>query len=187
MTNWKLQPEELKPLIEECIRGDRHAQNRLYKTFSAQMLRVCRKYTKEGKDAEDILQEGFVKVFRYLEQYQFKGSFEGWMKRIMVNTALQRYRARSRLFITSHFCEELNGSVIQNDVLSKLAYLDLIELIRSLPDSYRLVFNLYVIEGLKHKEIARELGISEGTSKSNLFDARNILQREIRNRIRQIR
>jgi RNA polymerase sigma-70 factor (ECF subfamily) len=147
------------------------------------MLKVCRKYTRDYKDAEDVMQEGFVKVFRYLDQYDFKGSFEGWMKRIMVNTALQRFRSKSRSPMISTYPDDLQTTVIHNDVFSRLAYNDLMELIRNLPDSYRHVFNLYVIEGLKHKEIARELGISEGTSKSNLFDARNILQREIRNKI----
>jgi RNA polymerase sigma-70 factor (ECF subfamily) len=143
------------------------------------MFVVCQRYAKNREEAEDILQEGFVKVFEHLHQFKFAGSFEGWVRRIMVNCALLKYRSKVNLYPVINL-DHSTGQFIENeDISSGLGLKELLVLIRKLPPVYRMVFNLYVFEGMKHKEIAARLGISEGTSKSNLSDARAILKKAI--------
>jgi len=169
----------LEQLIEDCKSGMRSAQNRLYNLFAARMLPVCLRYAGNREEAEEILQEGFIKVFGHLSQFRREGSFEGWIRRIMVNVALQRFREKARMYPIVAIQEETVETVKGNDAYSRLGYKDLMALVQKLPPAYRLVFNLYVFEGMKHKEIAEALKITEGTSKSNLYDARLILQREV--------
>ena len=171
--------DNLEHLIGDCVSGIRHAQNRVYDLFAPKMLLVCLRYANDRDEAEEILQEGFVKVFTHISQYRKDGSFEGWVRRIVVNAALQRYRDKARMFPIVSLQEELVEKSTGNDIYSNIGYKDLLDLVQKLPPAYRLVFNLYVFEGMKHKEIAAALSISEGTSKSNLYDARLILQREI--------
>jgi RNA polymerase sigma factor (sigma-70 family) len=171
--------ENLEELIEGCISGNRNAQNRLYGFFAPRMLMVCLRYASSRDEAEEALQEGFIRIFTHIKQYRHTGSFEGWMRKIMVNVSLQRYRDRSRLYPIVNLEEDHTSHASANETLSKLGVKDLINLVQKLPPAYRLVFNLYVFEGMKHREIAELLGISEGTSKSNLSDARNILQKEV--------
>jgi len=142
------------------------------------MMGVCMRYAASRTDAEDILQMGFVKMFQKITYFKNEGSFEGWVRRIMVNTAIELYRKNVRLLHTV----ELEGVVEVDDAnaLSQLAVKDLMQLVQNLPDGYRMVFNLYAIEGYSHKEIAEQLGISEGGSKSQLSRARNYLQEKIR-------
>lgn len=159
--------------------GLRPAQNQLYTLFASRMLPVCQRYSGSREEAEEILQEGFIKVFSHLSQFRKEGSFEGWIRRIMVNVALQRYREKARMYPVVAIQEEVVETAGGNETLSRIGYKDLLALVQKLPPAYRLVFNLYVFEGMKHKEIADALRITEGTSKSNLYDARLILQREV--------
>lgn len=143
------------------------------------MFVVCLRYAKNREEAEEILQEGFLKVFEHIHQFKFEGSFEGWMRKIMVNCALQKYRSKSQLRMvvgSDHVEFEQQDN---EEILSRLGAKELLLLVQQLPPAYRLVFNLFVFEGLKHREIATLLKISEGTSKSNLSDARLLLQKAI--------
>lgn len=167
---------ELNELIKCCIQRDLWAQEQLYHLFAPKLFSVCLKYSKNQTEAEDNLQDGFIIIFDKLEQFQFKGSFEGWIKRICINNILQKYRAPGVFEIVSDEFPEIPEIEIENDDIS----IDfLLEIIQSLPDRYRLVFNLYVIDDYSHKEIAEMLGITIGTSKSNLARARQILKDKI--------
>lgn len=171
--------ENLEQLIADCKAGERHAQTRLYGHFAPRMFMVCQRYASSREEAEDILQEGFIRIFTHLHQYRHEGPFEGWMRRIIVNCALQRYQQRTRRIpvvrLEAETCETED-----NIAPAQLGEKELLRLVRQLPAAYRMVFNLYVFEGLKHREIASLLGISEGTSKSNLSDARTLLQRAVK-------
>ena len=147
--------------------------------FAPKMLGVCMRYAKNREEAEEILHEGFLRVFTYIKNFKGSGSFEGWIRKIMVNCALLRYRNKSHLHAVIQSDVERPGTTTEPDILSKLDAKELLLLVQSLPAGYRLVFNLYVFEGYKHREIAQALGISEGTSKSNLSDARSILQKAL--------
>lgn len=140
------------------------------------MLSVCLRYCKNLQEAEDVLQEGFLNAFGHLEQYRNEGPFEGWLRRIMVNASLRRYekQARQQPILGLEGLDD-NVSTLP-DVYDRLGSKDLLLIVQELPPAYRMVFNLYVFEGMKHREIAELLGISEGTSKSNLFDARTLLK-----------
>ncbi|MFZ9299838.1 MAG: RNA polymerase sigma factor [Chitinophagaceae bacterium] len=162
-------------LIQGCIKGERRMQELLYQIYSPKMYGVCLRYAGDADDAQDILQDGFVKVFRHLDRFRSEGSFEGWMRRIFVNTAIEHYRKKVSLLQVSDSHEEQ----IQDNswsILDKLAVKDIIHAVQQLPPGYRAVFNLNVIEGYGHKEIAAMMGISEGTSKSQLARAKNTLQ-----------
>ena len=162
-------------LIEGCIRGDRKMQYELYERFSPKMYGVCLRYAANAEEAEDILQEGFIKVFKKIGSYRGDGSFEGWIRRIFVNTAIEHFRKKSYLQpITEQEESSIEGKYVS--VLDSLAEKDIIKLIQQLSPGYRTVFNMYVIEGYTHKQIADVLKISEGTSKSQLSRAKLILQ-----------
>jgi len=162
-------------LIEGCIKGNRKMQYELYERFAPKMFGVCLRYATNAEEAEDILQEGFVKIFKKMASYRGDGSFEGWIRRIFVNTAIEQFRKKTYLqAITEQEENSLEGKYIS--VLDNLAEKDIIKLIQQLSPGYRTVFNMYVIEGYTHKQIAEALGISEGTSKSQLSRARLILQ-----------
>ncbi|GFD76930.1 RNA polymerase sigma factor [Tenacibaculum mesophilum] len=146
--------------------------------FSGKLFALCLKYSRNYQDAEDTLQDSFLTIFKKMPQYQHKGSFEGWMKRITINTALQKYREKSPLQLVSEAPDE--EIVEEIELETENVNIDvLLELIQSLPDRYRLVFNLYVLDNYSHKEIAELLNISVGTSKSNLSRARQILKKEM--------
>jgi RNA polymerase sigma factor (sigma-70 family) len=165
--------------IAKCLKGDRSSQNALYHALAEKMYTVCLRFCRSKHEAEEILQEGFIKVFAALHQYRDIGSFEGWVRKIMVNTALQRYRSQSALHAVVSL--ELAPDHLQEKelVISGLSAKELLALVQELPAAYRMVFNLYVFEGYQHKEIATMLDISEGTSKSNLHDARRWLKEKI--------
>lgn len=135
-------------------------------------------YAPDMDTAQDILQDGFIKIFRNMHKFEFKGSFEGWMRRIIVNTALERFRKQHFLYPVSEITDYAED-VSYEDVLQQLSAEDLMNIIKELTPKYRMVFNLYAIEGYSHKEIGEMLNISEGTSKSNLSRARKILQEKI--------
>jgi RNA polymerase sigma-70 factor (ECF subfamily) len=162
-------------LIEGCIQGNRKMQYELYERFSPKMYGVCLRYAANAEEAEDILQEGFIKVFRKINTYRGDGSFEGWIRRIFVNTAIEQFRKKAYLQpITEREESTIEGKYVS--VLDNLAEKDIIKLIQQLSPGYRTVFNMYVIEGYTHKQIADVLNISEGTSKSQLSRAKLILQ-----------
>jgi RNA polymerase sigma-70 factor (ECF subfamily) len=143
------------------------------------MFVVCLRYAKSREEAEETLQEGFMKVFNNISQFRFEGSFEGWVRRIMVNCALEKYRSRTNLHAILPVDQIAHEPLTNEEVYSNLGTKELLNMVHQLPPVYRMVFNLYVFEGLKHREIAQLLGISEGTSKSNLSDARAILKKAI--------
>lgn len=151
-------------------------QAALYERFASRMYGVCLRYTSDPEEAQDILQEGFIKVFRHLEKFRQEGSFEGWIRRIMINTAIEYFRKKKYLNPVTEK-EEASLESSDENALDKLAEKDIIGLIQQLSPGYRAVFNLYVIEGYGHKEIAEMLGISEGTSKSQLARAKSVLQK----------
>ncbi|MFD0990599.1 RNA polymerase sigma factor [Mariniflexile jejuense] len=166
----------LEQLIENCKINDTKAQSELYKLFSSKLFSVCLKYSRNYAEAEDNLQDAFLTIFKKIEQYKNKGSFEGWLKRVTVNTVLQQYR-NEKVF------EIVNENIIDDvelDVDDESLSIDyLLKIIQELPDRYRLVFNLYVLDGYSHKDIADMLDINIGTSKSNLARARQILKQTI--------
>ena len=166
-------------LITGCRAGKRDLQKALYMRFSAKMLGVCLRYTKNREEAEDVLQDGFVKVFHHLSQYTGTGSFEGWIRRIMVNSALEHIRKKKIVYSHTDVQNLEDDCLLDAEVMSKMAVQDLLALIRELSPGYQIVFNLYAIEGYPHKEIAEMLDISEGTSKSQLARARKILQEKL--------
>ena len=147
--------------------------------FSKRMFGLCLQYADNYDDASDILQEGFIKVFGKLGQFSGKGSFEGWVRRIMINTALERYRSQMHMYpLTEQSVKK--DEMAYEEVIEKLSATDLIKLVHELPPRYRMVFNMYAIEGYSHKEIAGMMGITTGTSKSNLSRARDILQKKVK-------
>ncbi len=172
--------QEEKNLISACLRGKASAQEKLFKKYYGLMLGISLRYATDRDDAKDILQDGFIKIFSKLDQYQFKGSFIGWMRRIMVNTAIDKYRKRGSEPYTTDVYENINIPASE-DVISKISHEDLLNCLTRLPLGYRTVFNLYVIEGFSHKEIAEKLNISEGTSKSQLFKAKRVLMDIVKN------
>lgn len=166
----------LKQLIHLCKKRERKAQEQLYKLFSNKLYGICLKYSRNKTEAEDNLQDSFITIFNKIEQYNFKGSFEGWISRITVNTVLQKYRKEGVFdIISDDVPDEVDVYVDDQDI--SLQYL--LTIIGQLPDRYRLVFSMYVLDGYSHKEISEMLNISEGTSKSNLSRARLILKNKI--------
>lgn len=169
-------------LLAGCIRGERRMQQLLYERFAPKMYGVCLRYAGNAEEAEDILQEGYIKVFRKINTFRSEGSFEGWIRRIFVNTAIEYYRKKTYMQpITEHEEATVEGQYLS--VLDSLAEQDIIKLVQQLSPGYRTVFNMYVVEGYTHKQIADLLGISEGTSKSQLSRAKHILQEMVRTHI----
>lgn len=165
-------------LIRGCLRGSMPHQKQLYDRFSGKMYAVCLRYARASSDAADILQEGFVKVFTKLGQYGFQGSFEGWVRKIMVNTALRFYQ-RQRFDMETAGLEKVPDSPVAPDALSMLSEQELLKLISKLPDGYRMVFNMAAVDGMSHAEVAEALGIQESTSRSQLTKARRWLCEEV--------
>ncbi len=168
--------QEEKELIDLAVENNRHAQHQIYSKFSPKMLSVCRQYIKDLQQAEDVMITAFMKVFTNLKHFEHKGSFEGWIRRIMINECISYIRVQKKV----KFIEDENYYEESfNNIESKFSVDDIQFLIDGLPDGYRMVFNLYAIEGYKHQEIAELLGINEGTSKSQLSHARKMLQTNI--------
>lgn len=167
----------LDELIIQCKKQDAKAQGELYNRYSRALFTICLRYSPNYTEAEDNLQDAFLTIFKKMGQYEGKGSFEGWLKRITVNTVLQKYR-KQRVFeivdeaqIEDEADDEIESEGVPLNFLLKI--------VQELPDRYRLVFSMYVLDGYQHKEIAELLGISDGTSKSNLARARNILKAKV--------
>lgn len=166
-------------LLIGCKEGNRRMQEELYRRFSPRMYAVCLRYAGNAEEAEDILQEGFIKVFKKLDSFRSEGSFEGWVRRIFVNTAIEHFRRKRYLMpVTEKEENTIEGKYVS--VLDELAEKDILALVQELSPGYRTVFNMYVVEGYTHKEIADMLNISEGTSKSQLSRAKVILQEMVR-------
>jgi RNA polymerase sigma-70 factor (ECF subfamily) len=165
-------------LIKSCVSGDGKAQKRLYDEYSKMMFGICLRYSNSKDDAKDILQDGFIKIFTKISQYNFSGSFEGWMKRIFVNTALEHYRTNKNHMNQSDV-EYANNNPHHDYTIEKISQKEILNMLSKMPPGYRNVLNLFIIEGYSHAEIGEMMGISEGTSKSQLSRARIILQNEI--------
>ena len=168
-------------LIQDCINGNRKSQKELYDMYSSKMFSVCLRYAKNNMDAEDILQDAFVKLFNNLHKFRGEGSFDGWVRRIFVNTAIEHIR-RKNVNITGG--EGLENSVVDkhSTALDNLYEKDLLSTSRTLSEGYRTVFNLYAVEGYSHKEIAKQLGITESTSKSQFSRAKSLLRNIIQHK-----
>ena|SRR5690606_9425660 len=168
----------LNQLIENCKINDTKAQGDLYKLYASKLFPICLKYSRNYAEAEDNLQDAFLTIFNKIKQYKNTGSFEGWLKRIVINTALQRYRSEKVFnIVNENISEEVDIDIDDDDISLKY----LLQIIQELPDRYRLVFNLYVLDGYSHKDISEMLDITVGTSKSNLARARGILKQAIEN------
>ena len=168
-----------KKLIEACKNNDARAQRLLYETFVRKMMSVCLRYAESREMAEDFLQEGFIKVFSSIQSYNYEGSFEGWMRRIFINTALETLRKNDLL----RNSVELDAPEVQQEVdytaIDKISADELMELIAQLPPGFRTVFNMFAIEGYSHREIAQALNINESTSRSQYTRAKRLLQKWI--------
>jgi RNA polymerase sigma factor (sigma-70 family) len=162
-------------LVSDCLKCKIDAQRQLYEQFAPAMLGVCFRYTKSIADAEDVLQDGFVKVFKHLGKYKFEGELGGWIRKIMVNTALNYLKTNKKYQYDLSFDEMTLHPVSSDDPLIKLQTKELSELIRQLPTGFQTIFNLHAVEGYSHVEIASMLGISDGTSRSQYARARALL------------
>jgi RNA polymerase sigma factor (sigma-70 family) len=185
----KLSKEQINSLVERCKDNDRSSQHKIYELYYGKMLGVCLRYAKNMDDAKDIVQDGFIKIFKKIHLYKANGSFEGWLKTLFVNTALDIYRKKKRgLNIVDNSLIEDQAIEIEdnNDLLDSykgLSVGDVVEAMQNLSPAYRTVFNLYVMEGLTHKEIAEELEINIGTSKSNYAKAKLNIRKLLQNKI----
>lgn len=168
--------QEERDIIAQAAENNRHAQHKIYSKYAPKMLGVCRQYIKDLQQAEDIMITAFMKVFTNLKNFEHKGSFEGWIRRIMINECISYIRVQKKVsFLEDEFYVEDTF----NNIESHFSVEDIQALIDTLPEGYKMVFNLFAIEGFKHQEIAKMLGINEGTSKSQLSHARKMLQEQI--------
>jgi RNA polymerase sigma factor (sigma-70 family) len=169
----------LQQLIQGCINKDNRCQKTLYENFSPKMYGICLRYMSSREEAQDVLQDGFVKAFNKISTYNFEGSFEGWLRRVIVNTALEQLRRNKHKF-EERFNDEVQGfETVRNEAEVKIEVDELLRALQKLAIGYRTVFNLYVVEGFTHAEIATQLNISEATSKSQLSRAKVLLQKII--------
>ncbi|ASU32082.1 RNA polymerase subunit sigma-70 [Mucilaginibacter xinganensis] len=166
-------------LIKKCKANERKAQELLYKQFASKMMGVCLRYATDRMEAEDMLQNGFIKVFQKIEDYRGDGSFEGWIRRIMVHSSIEYYRKYHKMVQMVDIEDAAAHTSVDALATSKLAANELMALIQQLAPGYRIVFNLYAIEGYSHREIAEMTGITEGASKSQLSRARSVLKEKV--------
>jgi len=169
---------QLDDIIKGCVAGKPKAQEALYKKYSRKLFGICLRYTKDYSAAEDVLQEGFIKIFTNISSFKGTGSFEGWIRRVVINTALERYRKQFQMYPITDV-NESDISMKYENISTDINAKDLLELVKELPPAYKMVFNLYAIDGYSHKEIGEILNISIGTSKSNLSRARKLLQEKV--------
>ena len=172
--------ESLEQVLTDCKKGDRRAQKAVYDMLAPKMLALCLRYMGERQLAEDVLQDGFVTLFSKLGTYLGDGSFEGWARKIFVNTALMSLRKNDILRQSEDVDAAWNAADTNPGVVDRLSYEELLKMVTELPAGFRTVFNMYVVEGFSHKEIAAELGISEVTSRSQLSRAKAMLQEKIK-------
>jgi RNA polymerase sigma factor (sigma-70 family) len=174
------QMDEIKEIIQGCVRGEKRSQDRLYKKFSSLLYGICLRYTKNRMEAQDVLQDVFVKIFNNIGAYHHDGSFEGWLRRIAVNTSITNYRKN----LKHAFQDDIDEVIKWNDEPANFVDLEftaeeMMGCIEKLPPGYKMVFNLYVVEGMMHKEIGDMLGVDVNTSKSQLSRAKTYLQKEL--------
>jgi len=169
----------LRFIWEGCLRNERKHQELLYKVLAPKMMAVCMRYAHDKDEAQDILQEGFVKIFKNLNSYRGEGSLEGWIRRIMVHCAISRYRKAKTMVLVDDFSEDTSVNPGASYNANTLEATDLLNLIEQLPGNYRSVFNMYAIEGYSHQEIGNNLGISEMLSRATLCRARGILKNKL--------
>ena len=167
-----------KKLIQACIKEEKYAQKYLYDLYAPKMYYVCLRYARHELEAQDMLQDGFIKVFDNIASFKSNGSFEGWIRRIIVNTSLNHCR-KSSFKQEQIGIEDYQDKVVSSKALSNMSEKELLAIIQRLPDGYRMVFNLYVIEGYSHKEIGKMLNITESTSRSQLAKSRKWMQIEL--------
>jgi RNA polymerase sigma-70 factor (ECF subfamily) len=183
-----ISPEKLVEIVAGCSKGDRDAQQDLYKMMYGKMLAVCYRYSRRPEEAKDLLQDGFMKVFKKIHKFNNEGSLEGWIRRIMVNNAIDYYRMNKNKYAISESNIDENMLVETPDedesIYDEINAKDIMDSIQKLSPSYRTVFSLFVLDGYSHKEIADELNISEGTSKSNLAKAKRNLRKLLEDRKR---
>jgi RNA polymerase sigma factor (sigma-70 family) len=163
-------------LINGCITGNRSCQSQLYTHFSPKMMVLCMRYSKNLEEAEEILQDGFIRVFKYIAQFKQEGSFEGWIRKIMVNCALQKLKTQVKLRPLISLDQEQDHYSTDEDIIGTISGKEMLHLVQKLSPAYRMIFNLYYFEGYKHREIAQMLDVEEGTSKSNLAQAKRVLR-----------
>ena len=168
----------LQTLWDGCLRNDRKQQEMLYRMLAPKMLAVCMRYAKDKDEAQDILQEGFIKMFKNMNNYRGEGSLEGWIRRIMVHSAISRYRKAKTMMLVDDFAEQ-NIPMGSNDNANGLEAQDLMQMVEELPTTYRSVFNMYAIEGYSHQEISGKLGMTELLSRTTLHRARTILKNKL--------
>lgn len=166
----------LRLLIESCKEGKRSSQDELYKAMYSYGMSICLRYTRNREEAHEVLNDGFLKVFANLHKYNFELSYKAWIRRILINSSIDYFRRNEKHAQTLDMVHA-EGSAVENDSLERLSAAEIMAVVQQLPPAYRMVFNLYAIEGYKHREIAEMLGINEGTSKSNLAKARHKLQK----------
>ena len=167
-----------KDLIIGCIKKDRECQRKLYAKYAGKMMTVCLRYARHYAEAEDILQDGFIKVFKNISKFKHQGSFEGWVRRIMINTALSNFKKSSyqKEYIGT---ENYQEGAYDPRAISNLSEEEIMNEIAQLPDGYKVVFNMYVVDGFSHREVAEKLNITESTSRSQLVKARRMLQKKL--------
>ena len=167
-------------LIKGCVKGNETSQREVFQKYAGKMLAVCQRYARNSMDAEDIVQDAFIKIFDKIHQFKSQGSFEGWIRKIVVNTALKKYTViRYEKEVSGYEIKERDESTSEASAYSQITEKELMGLISNLPDGYRMIFNLYVIEGYQHDEIADMLKIQPGTSRSQLVKARNMLKNQV--------
>lgn len=172
---------KVQHIIKQCLRGNRLAQKELYNTYSPKLMGVARRYMKNTHDAEDVLANAFFKIFSYLKDFTGQGSLEGWMKRIVVNEALMVLRKKTSFHLSIE--DDYVEPATQPSILYDLQYADIIKLVDELPTGYRTIFNMYAIEGYKHREIGEILGISINTAKSQYLHAKKRLAAMIKKKM----
>lgn len=167
-------------LISECIKNNRIAQKELYDRYASKLMGICIRYTNSREDAEDVLIEGFTSIFQKLKMFKGEGSFEGWMKRIMVNAAISHFRQNSKYRFHLDIADVVNVSQKEETVIEKMEAKRIIDIVNTMPEGYKVIFNLFAVEGFTHREIGEMLNISEGTSKSQFSKGRKWLQNKIK-------
>lgn len=171
--------QDIADIIEGCRQWKRSSQEALYRQFFGYAMAICLRYANNKDEAIEILNDGFLKIFNHINTYDTTRPFKSWLSKIMANTAIDHLRSKKRISFSEDITQAYDLGVSDDKALDKLAYDELLQLVQELPPAYKTVFNLYVMEGFQHQEIANLLGISEGTSKSNLFKAKKILKTKI--------
>jgi RNA polymerase sigma-70 factor (ECF subfamily) len=171
--------QDIADIIDGCRQKNRSSQEALYRQFFGYAMAICLRYANNKDEAIEILNDGFLKIFHHINTYDTTRPFKSWLSKIMANTAIDHLRSKKRISFSEDITQAYDLGVSDDKALDKLAYEEILQLVQELPPAYKTVFNLYVMEGFQHQEIANLLGISEGTSKSNLFKAKKILKTKI--------